>query len=99
MMRRILAIVVGLCACGNGNHQNPDAAIDAPLPGPDATPVDASPDAFVDTSLILRYDFEDGVSATKVADTSGRGKDGTLSDAAAWTTAGRTNHGIAPAGR
>lgn len=98
-MRRILAIVVGLCACGNGNHLQPDAAVDAPPPSPDATPVDASPpDAVVDTSLILRYDFEDSASATKVADTSGRGKDGTLSDVAAWTTAGRTNHGIALVG-
>jgi hypothetical protein len=97
MMRRILAIVVSLCACGNGNHNTPDAAADAP-PSPDATPVDASPDAFVDLSLILRYDFEDSASATKVTDTSGRGKDGTLSDMAAWTTAGRNNHGIALAG-
>lgn len=92
-MRRILAIVVGLCACGNGNHQNPDAAIDAPPPSPDATPVDASPDAFVDTSLMLRYDFED--TATVVTDSSSRGKNGTLNDTAAWTASGRNNRGLA----
>jgi hypothetical protein len=99
MMRRILAIAVGLCACGDTKHTLTDASVDAPASGSDAAAADAPPpDAFVDTSLILRYDFEDSVSATKVADSSGRGKDGTLSDVAAWTTAGRTNHGIALAG-
>ena len=96
MMRRIFAIAVGLCACGDSNHLVPDSAspgIDAAIDG--APPTDAPPDAFVDTSLILRYDFEDTMTATKVADTSGRAKDGTISDMAAWSTAGRTNHGIA----
>jgi concanavalin A-like lectin/glucanase superfamily protein len=100
MMRRILAIVVGLCACGNGNHLTPDAAADAPAdapsPRPDATPVDASPDAFVDTSLMLRYDFED--TATVVTDSSSRGKNGTLNDIAAWTASGRNNRGLALSG-
>jgi hypothetical protein len=96
MMRRIFAIAVGLCACGDSNHLVPDAA----SPGQDAgidsmPPADAPPDAFVDTTLILRYDFEDSMTATKVADTSGRAKDGMISDMAAWSTAGRTNHGIA----
>jgi hypothetical protein len=98
MMRRILAIAVGLCACGDTKHTLTDASIDAPVPGVDAVAIDASPDAFVDTSLMLRYDFEDTMTATKVTDSSGRGKDGTLSDVAAWTTAGRTNHGIALVG-
>src|SRR4051812_29595100 len=99
MMRRILAIAVGLCACGDTKHTLTDASVDAPASGSDAAAADAPPpDAFVNTSLILRYDFEDSVSATKVADSSGRGKDGTLSDVAAWTTAGRTNHGIALVG-
>jgi hypothetical protein len=74
-----------------------DASIDTPAPV-DAAAIDAPPDAFVDTSLMLRYDFEDSMTATKVADSSSRGKNGTLSDVAAWTTAGRTNHGIALAG-
>jgi len=98
-MRRILAIAFGLCACGDSKHTLTDASVDAPVPPADAmVTVDASPDAFVDTSLMLRYDFEDSMTATKVTDSSGRRKDGTLSDVAAWTTAGRTNHGIALAG-
>src|SRR5215468_5618203 len=96
MMRRILVIVVGLCACGDGNHLKPDAAADAPPPSPDATPIDASPDAFVDVSLMLRYDFED--TATVVTDSSSRGKNGTLNDAAAWTASGRNNRGLALSG-
>lgn len=95
-MRKIFAIAVGLCACGDGNHLVPDAS----SPGHDAAPVDSAPppDAFVDTSLMLRYDFEDTMTATTVADSSSRGKNATLSDMTAWTTMGRTNHGVALAG-
>jgi hypothetical protein len=94
MMRRIFAIVVGLCACGDSKHTLTDASVDAP--SPDATPIDASPDAFVDTSLMLRYDFED--TTTTVIDSSSRGKNGTLSDVAAWTASGRNHRGIALSG-
>src|SRR3569832_570715 len=94
MMRRIFAIVVGLCACGDGKHTLTDAShAAATLPSHDATPIDASPDAFVDLSLMLRYDFED--TTTTVLDSSSRGKNGTLSDVAAWTADGRNNRGIA----
>lgn len=99
-MRRSLAIVVGLCACGDSKHPLTDASVpaDAPAQGSDAAVDTVPPDAFVDTTLILHYDFEDSMTATRVADTSGRGKDGTLSQTAAWSTAGRTQHGIALAG-
>lgn len=95
-MRRIFAIVVGLCACGDSKHTLTDASVDAPLPNPDATPIDASPDAFVDLSLMLRYDFED--TTTTVIDSSSRGKNGTLSDVAAWTADGRNHRGLALSG-
>jgi hypothetical protein len=52
----------------------------------------APPDALVDTSLRLRYDFED--STTTVKDSSSRGMDGTLSDVAAWTANGRNGRGL-----
>jgi len=102
MKRRILAAAVGLAwlpACGdNGNHAVSDASGGGGQPDgmspSDAGGSDASsPDAFVDTSLILRYDFEE--AATVVKDSSGRGKDGTLSDVAAWTADGRDGRGVA----
>jgi hypothetical protein len=94
MMRRSLAIVVGLCACGDSKHTLTDASVpaDAPAPRIDAA-LDAPPDAFVDVSLMLRYDFED--TTTTVTDSSSRGKNGTLSDLAAWTADGRNNRGLA----
>lgn len=95
-MRRSLAIVIGLCACGDSKHTLTDASVpaDAPAQGSDgAVAVDASPDAFVDTSLMLRYDFED--TTTTVTDSSSRGKNGTLNDVAAWTASGRNNRGLA----
>jgi hypothetical protein len=94
MMRRSLAIVVGLCACGDSKHTLTDAAVpDAPGQGSDAAVDAGPPDAFVDTSLILHYDFED--TTTTVIDGSGRGKNGTLNDVAAWTANGRNNRGLA----
>jgi hypothetical protein len=107
MNRRILAVVFGFvwsAACGdNAARAITDASTDSSpspdAPGPDAAMVDAQPDAavppdaFVDTSLRLRFDFEE--LSTVVKDTSGRGLDGTLSDVAAWTADGRTGRAIA----
>jgi len=109
MKRRILATACGLawlCACGdNANHAvadapagpgRPDAAPPIDARGVDAPAHDAAgvPDApTVDTSLILRYDFEE--ASTVVKDSSGRGMDGTLSDVAAWTAAGRDGRAVA----
>lgn len=87
----------GLGACGdNGNKQSPDGAV---TPQPDAnTQSDAAvpPDAAAAKGPVLRYDFEG--STTVVADSSGRGLDGTLSDVTAWTASGRNGRGIALAG-
>jgi hypothetical protein len=95
-MRSLFVTIVGLCACGDSLHPlrdagpvdstNPDAQSDGAVP----------PDAFVDTdtSLLLRYDFEDPSTATMVRDVSSKGKNGTLSDVAAWTADGRNGRGI-----
>ncbi|HMG24030.1 MAG TPA: LamG domain-containing protein, partial [Kofleriaceae bacterium] len=93
-MRSILVTVLGLCACGDSLHPARDAGPADARPDEDAAQPDAPPpDAFVDTTLILRYDFED--SSTTVTDSSGKGKNGTLSDVAAWTADGRNGRGIA----
>jgi len=96
MSPKIIALALGLSclsACGDSAHLIPDASRDAP-PAKDAAQTDGPmPDAFVDLSPILRYDFEE--SSTVVADTSGRHKDGTLSDVAAWTANGRNGRGLA----
>src|SRR5262245_29054185 len=99
---------VWLLACGdNAARVNSDASsIDASsidAPSPDAAMIDAAidappdaavpPDAFVDPTLRLQYDFEE--SSTVVKDSSGRGFDGTLNDVAAWTANGRNGRGLA----
>jgi hypothetical protein len=101
MKRRLLASAIGfVCLPSCGDNGRPAAVIDAPAsPQNDATvlpidaPPDAPPDAFVDTSLRLRYDFEE--DGTVVADTSGRGMNGTLSDVSAWIANGRNGRGLA----
>lgn len=101
MKRRIFASVIGVaCLPACGDNGKPGAVIDAsgtptdslPGPGSDAA-ADAPGDAFVRIAPVLEYNFEE--SDTVVKDTSGRGKDGTLSDPAAWTADGRDGRGIA----
>src|SRR3954468_967169 len=101
MKRRVLAFAIGLAclpACGdNGKPAAPSDSGSVPGdtlagPGSDAA-LDAPPDAFVDTTLKLRYDFED--NTTVVTDSSGRGMNGTLSDVTAWTANGRNGRGHA----
>jgi hypothetical protein len=94
MIRRTLVLALGVFACGDGARALAGAGDAAPQ---DARPSqDASPDAFVEPGLILHYAFED--STTVVRDSSSRGMDGTLNDAAGWTAAGRTGRGIAMSG-
>ena len=59
-------------------------AVDAPV----QPPIDAPPDAPAadDHGLVLDYEFED--SSTTVTDSSIHAKNGTLTDATAWTAAG-----------
>jgi hypothetical protein len=99
-MSRVTVMLLSsvLLACGdNGNTNNPppppvDAAnaVDAP-----AQPLDAPADAAApnDHGLVLDYEFED--SSTTVTDSSIHLKNGTLSDATAWTASGRTGRGLA----
>ena len=100
---------IALCACKGDNQHPADAGHqpDAPqqadaAPNPDAPPSDgaspdASPDAMQgDQSLILHYEFED--TGTTVTDSSAAGKNGTLSDATAWTADGRIGRGLAMTG-
>jgi hypothetical protein len=100
MSCRTVAIALGVAclpACGDSTHALTDASTNS---GPhvdaqphDAPQPDAPVDAFVRLAPILQYDFEE--STTMVADSSGRGMDGTLSDVAAWTANGRTGRGLA----
>ncbi len=86
-MPRLHAIACGvLLACGEGSPRlGGDAAVDGAR-------LDALPDVRGDTSLILHYEFEG--TTTEVADSSSRGKTGTLNDAAAWTADGRIGRGV-----
>src|ERR1700759_3921412 len=102
MKRRILVLAFGLCACGDNNKLTGDAGgtpIDAPVTQPidgsiGGPPVDGAPAGI--QGLILAYDFEDSATGTAVADTSGKGFNGTLSDVTAWApTGGRNGQGIA----
>ena len=104
-MRLQVAIVVcalsGLWSCSKQDssqhladaaQQGSDASsssADAAAPAPDAMAPDQS-------GLILYYEFEG--SGTTVTDSSSRGKDGMLSDAAAWTADGRIGRGLALSG-
>ncbi len=101
------AMFVGACAllsaCHNGDNLHPDGQ-----PQADASHVDASHDAQPDDApvdtpagsdampgepgLILHYAFED--TGTTVTDTSGAGKNGTLTDATAWTANGRIGRAL-----
>ena len=95
------ACVVVLGCGDNGTNTNTNnPPVDAPAPpsdSPTAPPVgsdggiDAGPPR--DTTLILDYAFED--SSTVVTDSSLYGKNGTLSDATAWTADGRNGRGLA----
>ncbi|HVK72767.1 MAG TPA: LamG domain-containing protein [Kofleriaceae bacterium] len=109
MTRRLrsagLALAVFSCAACGDNHgggggdpidaagSDPDGRHPDGAPGDDGGP---EPDGAPASRLVLHYAFED--SGTTVTDQSGRAKDGTLSDASAWTAAGRDGRGLALAG-
>lgn len=101
------AMFVGACAllsaCHNGDNLHPDAQSqadadhpmrDAPQDAPPDTGSNAGSDSGVSSEpgLILHYAFED--SGTTVTDTSGAAKNGTLTDATAWTANGRIGRAL-----
>jgi hypothetical protein len=107
-MNHKTAMFVGACAllsaCHNGDNVHPDGAqpqADASHPLGDAPHQDAPQDSTAtgsdgsvstEAGLILHYAFED--TGTTVTDTSGLGKNGTLTDATAWTENGRIGRAL-----
>jgi Concanavalin A-like lectin/glucanases superfamily len=94
--------LAALAGCGDNHTKGTADAARADARSGDGPVADAAPDAAdnpdaaVDaqvSDLVLHYAFED--QATTVADSSGRGLDGVLSDATAWTAAGRDGRGLA----